>query len=184
MKYEEKLVKAVKNPYGYLGFDDPSTLSYLDGIANDFCHKDTTEGYLAAAVIYHQLTEKILLMLIKYSDLYIQAKIYPEKIDTSYQDLDSFGELMRRHKTTVLFSKKSRMLTNADELNKYRVHLVHKIHALNHEDNIDMVSMKIRDNFEAIFQDWKDPMKWFYRQLDLLSSQEKWQRLFERYSLR
>lgn len=184
MKYEEKLVKAVKNPDGYLGFDDPSTLSYLDGIADDSYHKGTTEGYLVAAVIYHQLTEKILLMLVAYSDLIIQANIYPEKMDTYYQDLDSFGKLMKRHKTTVDFSKKSKILNNADQLNKYRVQLVHKMVELKHEDNIDMVSKNIRDNFEAIFRDWKDAMKWFYRQLDLLRSQEKWNQLFEKYSLR
>ena len=184
MKYGEILVRAVKNPDGYLGFDEPSTLSYQDGIADDSYSKGTTEGYLAAAIIYHQLTEKILLMLITYSDLYVQAKIYPEKIDTFYQDLDSFGQLMKRHKTTVGFSKKSKILKNANELNKYRVQLVHKMDELKHEDNIDIISKKIRDNFEAIFRDWKDAMKWFYKQLDLLKSQTKWKKLFEKYSLR
>ncbi len=36
MRYEERLVKTVKNPDGYLGLpvDDPSILSYLDGRAD------------------------------------------------------------------------------------------------------------------------------------------------------
>ena len=186
MKYEEKLVRTVKNPDGYLGLpvNDPSILSYLDGIADNSYHQGTTEGYLAAAIIYHQLTEKILLMLINYSDLYIQAKIYPEKIDTFYQDLDSFGKLLKRHKTTVVFSKKSKILKNADDLNRNRVQLVHKMYELGHEGNIDMVSKKIRENFESIFKDWKDAMKWFYKQLDSLRSQTKWQKLFKKYFLR
>jgi hypothetical protein len=117
-------------------------------------------------------------MLINYSDLYIQAKIYPEKIDTFYQDLDSFGKLLKRHKTTVVFSKKSKIIKNADDLNRNRVQLVHKMYELGHEGNIDMVSKKIRENFEIIFKDWKDAMKWFYRQLDSLRSQTKWQKLF------
>lgn len=183
MNYEEKLVRSVKNPDGYLGFDDPSSLSYLDGIADDSYHKGTTEGYFTAAIIYHQLTEKILFMLVTYSDLFVQAKIYPEKFDTSHQDLDSFGKLMKRHATTVVFSKKSKILKNAVEINKFRIQLVHKMHELRHEDNIDSLSKKIRDNFESIFSDWKDAMKWFYRQLDLLRSQAMWQELFEKYSL-
>jgi len=184
MNYEEKLVRSVRNPDGYLWFEDSSTLSYLNGIADDSYHKGTTEGYFTAAIIYHQLTEKILSILIAYSDLIIQAKIYPDKLDTSYVDLDSFGKLLKRHATTVVFSKKSRILKNAVEINDCRVHLVHKIRELRHEENIDLLSKRIRENFEAIFSDWKDAMKWFYRQLDLLRSQAKWQKLFERYSLR
>ena len=105
MNYEERLVKSVKNPDGYLWFEDSSTFSYLDGIADDSYRKGTTEGYFTAAIIYHQLTEKILLMLITYSDLIIQASIYPEKLDISYDDLDSFGKLFNRLKTTIVFAK-------------------------------------------------------------------------------
>jgi len=183
MDYEEKLVRSVKNPDGYLWWNDSSPLSYLHGIADDSYLKGTTEGFFTAAIIYHQLTEKILFLLIKYSDLFVQAKIYPKKTDTSYKDLDSFGKLVKRHATTVVFSKKSRIIKNAVELNVLRVQLVHTMPELITEDNINSVSRQIHDNFESIFQDWKDAMKWFYDQLDLLKSQAKWQKLFEKYSL-
>lgn len=184
MKYEEKLVRSVKNPDGYLWWEDTSTFSYLDGIANDSYLKGTTQGFLTAAIIYHQLTEKILLLLIQYSDLFLKARAYPAKLDTSYNDLDSFGKLIKRHATTVVFSKKSRIIKNAVHLNDLRVQLVHKIHELEIEENIDSVAIQIHDNFERIFQDWKEAMKWFYAQLDLLKSQPTWQRLFEKYSFR
>ena len=102
MNYEEKLVKSVNNPHGYLWFDDSGTLSGLDGIAQDAYDKQNLEGYFTAAIISHQLTEKILLLMVRYSDLLIQASIYPVKMDTESKNLDSWGKLIRRHKTTVV----------------------------------------------------------------------------------
>lgn len=186
MKYEEKLIRTLKNPDGYLGLpvDDPGILRYLDGRASDYYDQGTTEGYLAAAVIYHQLTEKILLMLVQYSDLYIQATIYPEKIDLFYNDLDSFGKLIGRHKSTIVFFQKSQIIKNSYNLNKNRVQLVHKIYELGHEGKIDLASKAIRQDFESIFRDWKDALKWFYSQFSLLLSQEKLQDLLIKYSMR
>ena len=123
-------------------------------------------------------------MLVQYSDLYIQANIYPEKIDLFYEDLDSFSKLISRHKSTVVFSQKSKIIKNSYDLNKNRVQLVHKLYELGHEGKIDLASKAIRQYFESIFKDWKDALKWFYDQFNLLLSQEKFQGLLKKYSMR
>jgi hypothetical protein len=184
MKYEEKLVKSVKNPDVYIGFDDRDSLSYLDGIADDSYHKKTTEGYITAAIISHQLTEQILLLLVKYSDLLIKARIYPARLDTAYQHLDTFGKLIERHATTVVFQNKSIILRNARAINKSRIQIVHKLKELKHEANINPLAKKIRDDFESLFHDWPKAMAWFYKQLDSLKTQKIWQDLLTKYSLK
>lgn len=183
MNYEEQLVRSVKNPDGYLWFDNASTLSYLHGIADDSFERGTTEGYFTAAIICHQLTEKILFLLVTYSDLLIKAKMYPEELDTNYKGLDSCGKLMNRHEATLVFSYKARLLKNARTINKARNQMVHSIDELGHEENIDSLSKEIVACFESFFLDWKDAMKWFYTKMDSLRSQASWQELFEKYSL-
>ena len=184
MKYEEQLINSVENPDLFIGFDNRDSMSILDGIADNSYHKKTTEGYITAAIISHQLTEKILLLLVKYSDALLKAKIYPEKIDSSYEKLDTFGKLIKRHTTTVVFSRKSRIIKNAVSINNARIQLVHKMTELKHEDDLAVLSKRVRDDFEVLFSDWLECMSWFYKQFNLLKNRNELKKLFDKYGKR
>lgn len=184
MKYEEQLINSIENPDLFIGFENRDSMSILDGIADDSYHKKTTEGYIASAIISHQLTEKILLLLVKYSDALVKARVYPEKIDSSYKNLDAFGKLIERHTTTVVFSRKSRIIKNAVAINEARIQLVHKITEFKDEDDLAELSKKIRDDFENLFNDWLESMAWFYKQFKLLRKRDELKRLFEKYGER
>lgn len=182
MKYEEELARKLINPDGYLWFEDSSSFSYLEGIAIDAYAKKTTEGFFTAAIIYHQLTEHILTLLIRYSDLIIQANVFPVKMDLHLRYDDSFGKLLIRHKNTVDFKNKSKILKRADEINNNRIKLVHEIHKLVNEDNINPLATSIRDNFNNLFSEWKEAMYWCYNEIKKLKKQTKWEKIVEKYS--
>lgn len=181
--YEEKLARMIKNPDGYLWFDDSASLSALDGMANDAYDKGTIEGYFTSAIISHQLVERLLLLLAKYSDLLIQASIYPAELDSEFKNLNTLGKLIIRHKSTVVFSKKAEIIQNARTINDLRNRLVHDIDQHGNEDVIQDSSKQIRDDFEIIFRDWDEAMKWFYFQLNELKARSALKELLSKYSL-
>ena len=182
MKYEEDLARCLKNPDAYMWFKNRSDLSYLEGIAEDSYDKGTTEGYLGALLIYHQLAEKIILLLVQYSDLYLKAVIYPDKVDTSYKHLDTFSKIINKHNSTIVFEKKSTIIKNARELNDIRNKLMHHIVETPTEDKINELAVKGRDNFYKIFNNWKVAMRWFYNRFDRIRAEERIQKLFTKYS--
>ena len=58
MEYEQSILKKLKEHTGdWIEFDRPDFLDDLNNLADEFLNKDTIEGYLAALLIYHQLSE-------------------------------------------------------------------------------------------------------------------------------
>lgn len=183
MDYEEKLLRSIYNPEAYVGFEDSNSLSQIHGIAEDSYFSKTLEGYYAAAIIYHQLTQEILLFLIKYSDLLIQSKLYPEKINTYYSELNSFSSVINRFKICLVFQNKDKILKHSLELNDRRVKLVHNISNFRGRDEIERSAIEIHNLFEIIFKDWRQASGWFYDKFNMIKSDKKWALRFKKYRI-
>ncbi|MDP3049102.1 MAG: hypothetical protein Q8N12_06705 [Thermodesulfovibrionales bacterium] len=182
MKYEEELAKHLKNPDGYLWFSESWPHSYLNGIAEDAFNKNSPEGYLTSLIIYHQLTEEILRLLLLYSNLVMKAALYPVKIDLPAVNESSLGELLQIHRATVVFDKKSKIIEQADKLNRLRNELSHGIIKYPSGTAIIEKAENSKEIFENIFENWGMSMKWFYQTFDKLKQRPEISKLLNKYS--
>ncbi len=104
-----------------------SFLNVLDAVADRSYKRKTTEGYLAALLIYQQLVEEIVRMLIWNSEFLVECRIYPFQINFRKHDEKMFRELMRDLMVCVNFPQKQKLLFYCQKLNKIRNLGVHKI---------------------------------------------------------
>jgi hypothetical protein len=181
MKYDELLAKQLMNPDGYLYFPESSIHSYLDGIAHDAFSRGQPEGYMAALSIWHQLTEEILRLLYRYSQLLIKAALYPVILDEKAIENESMGALIQIHKQCVVYDRKSLIIRYAGKINDLRNELFHWI--IRHPTEADIVerAKPAQDHFESIFKEWHEAMKWFYRELDKTKKRTAISMLLQKY---
>ena len=67
MTYHKNIIDRVKEPDNWPGPERGDFLDELNKIADEAFGKNTIEGYLAALLIYHQLTEELLKIIIEYN---------------------------------------------------------------------------------------------------------------------
>ncbi len=182
MKYDEELVKQLINPHGYLYFPDSSIHSYLDGIADDAYHKNEADGYIAALSIWHQLSEEILRVLYRYSQLLIKASLYPVKLDEKEIIPISMGALIEVNKQCVVYNRKSIILTNSKKLNNLRNDIFH--HIIKHPTENEIIQKVIvaKTYYDTIFKEWREAMHWFYKEFDRIKKRAEISKLIMNFS--
>jgi len=107
-------------------FERPDFLDELDNAAQEALDRDTLEGYLAAFLIYQQLSEEMLKLIIDLGRIFIQCSALPLTI--TYRPLDkkiTFGGLIDKLDEIPLEDDNLKILCK--ELNTLRAQLVHRI---------------------------------------------------------
>lgn len=181
MKYNEYLAKVLKNPTEYLWFPESWSHSYLDGMARDFIERGSPEEYFVAVLIFHQLVEELLRLLIRYSNLVIKASIYPIKVELSNGEDKTLGGLIKLHRYSVQYKNKSKIIRSANRLNDLRQRVAHKIIELPSEISIIEETQECEELFEDVFENWKSALKWFHLIIDDIKTKPKIQKLLKQY---
>ena len=83
--------------------------------------KGTTEGCLATILIYHQLVEEMLRLLIRDAQFLIQLGVFPSRMAFREKRKQMFGQLQQELKDLVDFEGKNRFLTKIEQINSIRV---------------------------------------------------------------
>ena len=65
MTYLENIVEKIKDPEKWPEFNRPDFLEELNELADKAVAKKTIEGYLAALLIYQQLAEEMIKLLLR-----------------------------------------------------------------------------------------------------------------------
>ena len=126
-KYERELRARLKDSDHWPAFSSGAFLGRLDSIASRAMSKATTEGCLATILIYHQLVEEMLRLLIRDAQFLIQLAVFPVRIAFREKRKQMFGQLQQELKDLVDFDGKSRFLAKIDQINAIRVGIVHKL---------------------------------------------------------
>lgn len=126
-KYERELRARLKDSGQWPAFSSGAFLNRLDSIASRAMLKGTTEGCLATILIYHQLVEEMLRLLIRDAQFLIQLGIFPSRIAFCEKRKQMFGQLQQELKDLVDFEGKNRFLTKIEQINSIRVRIVHKL---------------------------------------------------------
>ena len=73
MSYEEDIKTRVRNSEHWPDFDSPDYLDSLDELAEESLKKNNIERALAAVLIYHQLVEEQMKILLQSAKFFIQS---------------------------------------------------------------------------------------------------------------
>lgn len=123
--YAEALVARLRDPTQWPGIGTVVHLEQLQALANEAKNRATADGYLAALLIIHQITEETIKVLIDDAHFYTQLRLYPLPIELKRTKDGMFGHYLADLKSTVWFQNKEYILEKAQHLNKIRIAIVH-----------------------------------------------------------
>ena len=128
MKTTREFLEYLRDYNTWDDFERPRFLENLNNMADDSFDKRTIEGYLASLLVYHQLCEEYLRVLIKKSHFLVQCLIFPyEMEDKELSEKMMFGDLIKEYERTLQFEGSSDLVKKCRELNKIRIDMAHKI---------------------------------------------------------
>ena len=143
--YHKKLVETLSDSSLWPDFSRPEFMQSLDSTASEAFSKQTLEGYLAAFLIYQQISEDMVRNIINLGRLYNQAAVFP--LEINYTPLEgskmTFGALLKELQTTP--HQGSELSSLCERLNTLRVQLVHKITL---KENLDEIEKKCQEAAE------------------------------------
>lgn len=124
-RYAETLVARLRDPSRWPGIGTVEHLEQLQRLAGEAKNRATTDGYLAAMLIIHQITEETIKALIDDAYFYTQLKLYPLPIELTRTKRGMFGQYLADLKSTVWFQNKKYIVEKAERLNTIRISMVH-----------------------------------------------------------
>ena len=150
-QYHKELVETIQDSSKWAEFSRPEFLQTLDAAAHDAFQKQSLEGYLAAFLIYQQITEDMVKNIIKLSRLYNQASVFPMIIE--YRSLNesrfTFGKLLEElqslpHEDTKL-----------DELCKESSPCITLFEELSRSYQIQTLPKAVAIGKKLVYSDWQ-----------------------------
>jgi hypothetical protein len=146
MEYSEEITERIKDPDKWPAFDRGDYLDELDSLADSFMKKGSTEGYLAALLVFQQLAEEIIKLLLECHEFYMQLRLFPAEIKFKKRNKSTFGHIIGELESTVTISdEKQEIINKAKELNEIRISLVH---GLTKTPDVKFIHNKVEDAYE------------------------------------
>ena len=127
MSYQTELIDRIKDSNAWPSFERPKYLNELNNLANNAIEKNTIEGYLAALLIYHQLCEEMVKVLLDDTHFFIQLSVFPNEILFPRKGKTMFGQILDELKSTVSFDGKDEFIEKCHQINRLRIEIVHKL---------------------------------------------------------
>lgn len=127
MSYHKGIIEKLKDSDNWPGPQRAHFLDELNNVADETFNKKTTEGQLAAFLIYHQLTEEILRIIIDCSIFYIQLGVFPQEYSRNSSNGNIFGQIIQELKQSMLDDNTKRLIDQSQKLNALRIRMVHKL---------------------------------------------------------
>ena len=161
MDYARALIWRVKDSSRWPSFERGDFLDKLDALAAKAFSTKTTFGYLAAVLIYHQLCEEMIGLLIRDSEFFIQLSIFPTEIHFRQRKKYMFGRLLEDLKSTIEFEHKKDIIQKAEQLNTIRIQIVHGLTKRTSLKEIRGNALKMKRLYEGIYRDFDEALDWF-----------------------
>lgn len=152
MSYQEKLYKRINDNEEWPHFQKSNFLENLNSFADNIYSKKTTEGYLAALLIYHQLCEEMIKILIECSSFFVQCAIFPGEIKAVDLKKKMFGELIKELKRGSMNKEIEIFIKKCENLNALRIRMVHKITLKTSIKDISRQSKQAKKYFDEIYK--------------------------------
>lgn len=126
--YHRQLLAKLEDRNLWPRIERPEFIQALHDFANAAHARRTTEGYLAALLVYHQLVEEMTKVLIDCSTFLLQCRVFPEEFNGRRPDRQRmFGQLLAELEAGVVNDDTHRFIEKCRSLNTLRIRIVHKI---------------------------------------------------------
>ena len=153
MTYLENIVEKIKDPEKWPEFNRPDFLEELNELADKAVAKKTIEGYLAALLIYQQLAEEMIKLLLRDHEFFIQLSVFPAEIKFSDKSKTMFGRVLDDLKNTItLDDSKLEIIELANKLNSIRIELVHGLTKIPKLSHVKAKVVKAKKLFDELFE--------------------------------
>ena len=105
----------------------PEFLEQLNIIADKIYNKKNLEGFISSLLIYHQLTEEMIKVLIDISTFFIQSNFLEFEYEAKDLRKKMFGQLINELDSCLKIEGTNDFIQKCKELNELRINAVHKI---------------------------------------------------------
>jgi hypothetical protein len=151
MSYEEDIKRRVRTTELWPDFESPGFLGTLDELAEESLEKNTVEGALASVLIYHQLSEEMLRLLLQSAQFFIQLAIFPAELTFAERKRQMFGQLLDEVRSTMSFVNKAEILELAASLNTHRIDLVHRLTSRQTVEDVVSQAKQVKESYDQLF---------------------------------
>lgn len=162
MSYEDDIKHRVRTTELWPDFESSGFLDTLDELAEESLAKNTIEGALASVLIYHQLSEEMLRLLLQSAQFFIQLAIFPAEISFPERKRQMFGHLIKEVRNTMSFTHKDEILELAASLNRHRIDLVHKLASRLTLDDVVSQATAVKEIYNQLFSKFDDARDEFH----------------------
>lgn len=175
MAYKDDILIKLEDPNKWPGFERPEFLDELNELADSSFEKKTIEGYLASVLIYHQLTEELIRILIESSTFYIQLRVFPQEFQDRKLKKKMFGQLIQELNQSILDEKIHIFVEKAINLNSLRIEIVHRLttsetikKVKKQCEKVQIIFNEILELFDEIYDNYRVTYKDFKKDIDEL----------------
>ena len=175
MAYKDDILIKLEDSNKWPGFERPEFLDELNELADSSFEKKTIEGYLASVLIYHQLTEELIRILIESSTFYIQLRVFPQEFQDRKFKNKMFGQLIQELNQSILDEKIHIFVEKAINLNSLRIEIVHRLttsetikKVKKQCEKVQIIFNEIWELFDEIYDNYRVTYKDFKKDIDEL----------------
>ena len=133
-----------------LGF--AKKLDKIEDEAEILFNKNTIEGYISSMIIYHQLMDELIKMLINCSRYYIQLRLFPYKINKRITKRKLTKNLLEELTNLLLNPKIELFINKCYEFNELRNKTVHRLITVKSVKSTLVQCKKVKRLFKEIFK--------------------------------
>jgi hypothetical protein len=151
MSYQTNLLKRMETA-DWPSFDRADFLAELDIMAGIMFERHTTEGYLASLLIYQQLIEEMLKLLVKYSNVVVQCSVFPQEINfPERRNGLMLGQVISQLESGLMDDNIKNLIKVSRSFAELRNRLVHRITAKTDEMDIKRQARQGKKYHDQIF---------------------------------
>ena len=160
MSNEENIIEILQDPLKWPSIDRPEFSGKLDEIADDAFSNPDERSCIASVLIYQQLVEELLKVLLQSCNFLVQARLLPIEIKFSDSDNKMFGRLIEDFKRTIVVPNKEKIIEIANRINYHRIKIAHGLTKRESLKDLLKSAQEVRDLFEKFFKYYDDAYDW------------------------
>lgn len=162
MDYFRKMEEFIVSDELWPSFRNPAFIEELERVASEVYSKSTIEGYLSSILIFQQIAEEMLWVLLKDCQAMIKISLMGQaEINFSDQKNVMFGRLVDELKNTIDFEHKSRFIQKCNKLNSNRISVVHGLSRKTELSQLEKIASDAKCQFDKIRSLYAGAHKYF-----------------------
>lgn len=174
MTYQQDIINRLSQKELWPEFERGNFLGELEGIAEDVFLEETLAGYLGSLLIYIQLIEEIIKLLLMDIEFLTQLKEFPNEYHMRKYDELTFGQIISVLENSIDFEEKEYIISDCREINKIRNDLVHN---LTKNQDLDLIFQKVelaKDLYLSVFETFHSAHRVFWRKFETNFENKDW----------